>query len=166
MFKRAPFWHGMVFFRIMSKGTRKRSKIPYYMTLRGLVSTVYEFNEVQLLSLSIRCHPEVWQRETRLRHSVFSDMQHSSSLMFSNPVSRSKVSIKVCAGLPRDNVPWEGSHVTVRWAGDVLSLNVCPASLRRLALMMSETGLRPLYTLSLVILVMPLMLHTFFSMRV
>ena len=128
--------------------------------------SIFSLSTILLTLLLPWCHPEVWQREIRLRHSFFSGMQHSSSEMFSNPVSRSKVSIKVCAGLPRDNVPWEGSHITVRWAGDVLSLNVCPESLRRLALMMSETGLRPLYNLSLLILVIPLMLYTFFSMHV
>ena len=38
-------------------------------------------------------------------------------------VSLKSVSTNVFAGLPRLILPSGGSHMTVRWAGDVLSLN-------------------------------------------
>lgn len=104
-------------------------------------------------SYSARCHPNVWQQDIQLRHSFFYVLQHSSSVVSSSPVPCSKLSTKVSNGLPGDNIPWEGSHVTVGWAGDVLFLKMYPASL---VLIISGTWLRPLYSRSFAIVVKPL----------
>ena len=82
--------------------------------------------------------------EPKLCHTLRSSIQDSSSLTLHRPVSLKRVSKKVCTGRPLAFLPCFGDHVTSWCAGDVWSLNECPASWSlRLRMMLESLDISP-----------------------